>query len=304
METFKLKISLGDAQIELEGNESTVQTIFQELRDKGLGALQPAIKTEKLASSNNNLAIENPQSSMTSVPYDDHPTFINEIPTLENIILKGGPQKEAEWILLYAFYCSNQGSSLFTRDDLRSQYDKTSRLTETRSKNFATNIKSLVSSGYISAVNTNDFRMETVGLSKAKAILLGSSPNTGNKPKGKTTTSKKTLITYKIIDLNLSESERQSFKAFWNSHNHTASIDKAVVIAFWLKNEKGIVDFSADHFFTMLRTIEETRSINLLAALKNAKNRKSYFITGSKKGTFAIHHIGEDHIKSLEQKGE
>lgn len=304
METFKLKISLGDAQIELEGNENMVQTIFQELRDKGLGALQPAIKTEKPAPSNNNLAAENPQSGAAPAPEDDNPPLTNEIPTLENVVLKGGPQKEAEWILLYAFYCSNQGSSFFTRDDLRSQYDKTNRLTAARSKNFATNIKSLVSSGYISAVNTNDFRIETVGLSKAKAILLGPSPSTGDKPKSKSTTGKKTPVTYKMIDLNLSESERQSFKAFWDSHNHTTPIDKAVVVAFWLKKEKGIVDFSADHFFTMLRTIEETININLVAAIANAKSRKSYFITGSKKGTFAIHHIGEDHIKSLEQKGE
>lgn len=303
MEVFRLKVSLGDAQVELEGNENMVQTIFQELRDKGLGALQPKTKLSNSVPNNNFMSgniptIEDPISETDDLQH------ISEIPTLENIVLKGGPKKETEWILVYAYYCSNQGASLFTRDDLRLQYDKTNRMTEARSKNFASNIKSLVSGGYISAVNGTDFRIESTGLSKATSILQGSAPIAGNKAKGKTTVSKKTPKTYNMVELNLSESERKSFRAFWDSHSHTAPIDKAVIVAFWLKLEKNITDFSADLFFTMLRTIEEVVNFDLLAAISNAKNRKSYFITGTKKGTFALHHIGEDHVRLLEQKGE
>lgn len=303
MEVFRLKVSLGDAQIELEGNENMVQTIFQELRDKGLGALQPKTKLNNSVPNNNFAPGNIPTSEDATSETDDlQPTA--EISTLENVVLKGGPKKETEWMLVYAFYCSNQGSSLFTRDDLRLQYDKTNRMTEARSKNFAANIKSLVSSGYISAVNGTDFRIESTGLSKATSILQGPSPISGDKTNGKSIVSKKAPKTYNMIELNLSESERKSFKAFWDSHNHTAPIDKAVVVAFWLKREKNITDFSADLFFTMLRTIEEVVNIDLLSAISNAKNRKSYFITGTKKGTFTLHHIGEDHVKLLEQKGD
>ena len=54
----------------------------------------------------------------------------------------------------------------------------------------------------------------------------------------------------------------------------------------------------------MNRFFLEVVNFDLLAAISNAKNRKSYFITGTKKGTFALHHIGEDHVRLLEQKGE
>ena len=39
MDIFKLRVTVGDAQIELEGNGELVHTIFQELRDNGLGKL-------------------------------------------------------------------------------------------------------------------------------------------------------------------------------------------------------------------------------------------------------------------------
>ena len=50
----------------------------------------------------------------------------------------------------------------------------------------------------------------------------------------------------------------------------------------------------------MLRTIEESASFDLLSAIKNAKKDKSYFILGSVKGSYALTHIGEDHVKLLE----
>lgn len=304
METFKLKVSLGDAQIELEGNENMVQTIFQELRDQGLGALQPVIKMDKPASSNNNPAASNIPSRATPAPDDANSPPAVELPTLENVVLKGGPKTEVEWLLIYALYCSNQGSSFFTRDDLRAKYDETNRFTDARGKNFASNIKSVVSNGYISAVNANDFRIESTGILKAKSILQGTTTGKGDKPKGKTTSSKKAPASYKLLELGLTESERQSFKNFWNSHNHTSHIDKAIIAAHWLKKEKNVNDFSADLLFTMLRIAEEKVSFDLLSAIKNAKNQKSCFITGTESNTYAINHIGEDRVKSLEQKGE
>ena len=304
METFKLKFSLGDAQIELEGNENMVQTIFQELRDKGLGALHPVIKTDKPASSNNNPAAGNIPSGAAPAPddADSPPTF--KLSTLENIVLKGGPKTEVEWLLIYALYCSNQGASFFTREDLRSKYDETNRFTETRGKNFASNIKSLVSNGYISAINSNDFRIEPTGILKAKSILQGTTPSKGDKPKGKTTSSKKAPASYNLLELNLSEDNRQVFKTFWDSHNHTSPIDKAVLVAYWLKTEKSINDFSVNHLFTMLRTIGEAANFDLASSISNAKKQKSFFVAGTKRGTYAINHIGEDRVKSLEQKGE
>lgn len=59
------------------------------------------------------------------------------------------------------------------------------------------------------------------------------------------------------------------FKEFWNAHKHTFNMDKAVLTAYWLKIKKNIEDFTPDHLFTMLRTIEEGASFDLLPAISN-----------------------------------
>lgn len=102
------------------------------------------------------------------------------------------------------------------------------------------------------------------------------------------------------MELDLSKEQRDSFKEFWIKHNHSANMDKALLAAYWLKNEKNVEDFTADYLFTMLRTIEENTSFNLAAAIRNAKNRKNYFILDSTSGAYKLHHIGEDHVKVLE----
>lgn len=134
---------------------------------------------------------------------------------------------------------------------------------------------------------------------KAKSILQGTSPNKVDKPKSKNAPSKRAPASYKLLELGLSENDRETFKNYNNEHNHTAHIDKAVLAVYWLKKEKSIDVFSADHLFTMLRTIEEPVSFDLASSIKNAKNQKNYFIAGAESGIYSIHHIGEDHVKSL-----
>ena len=302
METFKLKVTYGDAQIELEGKEDMVHTILRELCNNGLGVLQTPVKKDEPALCDSNSPLGKLQSETDPTPETVSSPSTDELPTLETVVLKGGPKTEIEWLLLYAFYCSNSGASLFTRDNLRSKYEETNRFTLARGKNFAVNIKSLVSNGYISAVNANDFRIELGGQLKAKEILQNTSLGKGDKTKSKNTQSKKAPASYKLLELGLSEGDRQSFKKYYNEHNHTSNIDKAVLGAYWLKKEKSIDVFSADHLFTLLRTIEEPTSFDLAASIKNAKNLKTYFIAGTESGIYSIHHIGEDHIKKLKQK--
>lgn len=42
---FKLKVCIGDANVELEGNGDLVHTIFVELRENGLGKLSDTSQT-------------------------------------------------------------------------------------------------------------------------------------------------------------------------------------------------------------------------------------------------------------------
>ncbi len=211
--------------------------------------------------------------------------------------MAGGPRTESEWILIYAFYISEKGTKFFSRDDLRQCYKDTNRYTATRSKNFSSNVKILISEKLISAVNQTDFRIERKGLEQALGIICGEIENKGAKvTKKKASKSKSsTTETYSLVELDLSQDERNMLTEFYTTHAPTNNQDKTVVIAKWLKDAKGIDEINKDIVFTVLRTLGESTSFNINQTLLNAKNQKSYF-TSSKAGKFKINHIGEDYV--------
>lgn len=299
MSDFKLKMIIGEAQIELEGDGELVHTIFQELKDTGLGKLAPLIQVSSKGTEATSKPPANPLSKETEDALDNSNESLPELPSLQDVVLQGLPQKESDWLLIYAAYASDWGGKSFTREDLRAKYTETKRTTDARSKNFAANLRALSTSHYISAINNTEFRIDQSGIEKAKSIVL--SPPSGKKANGSAgSLPKRSLPTYKPLDLGLSTEEREQFKEFWSQHNHSVNMDKAVLTAYWLKANKEITDFTAAHLFTMLRTIEETVSFDLEGAITNAKNKKNFFVPGEGKGVYTLYHIGEDHVKTLE----
>jgi hypothetical protein len=85
--------------------------------------------------------------------------------------------RENEWLLLYAFYSSDYGTTTFTKEEVWQKY-KNKRLTETRFKNLGTNWKSLFKK-YICTVKENEFKFTSQGLTKAQELLMAAA--TGNK---------------------------------------------------------------------------------------------------------------------------
>lgn len=302
MGDFKLKIAIGNAQIELEDEGELVHTIFQELRETGLGNISPLMSAEHQnlgdGSSNQNSSDELPNEPVESSPINDS-TLGFELPSLNNVVMQGLPQKESEWLLVYALYASNCGRQPFTREDLRTKYVESNRVTSSHNNHFAENLKILASTKYISAINATDFRLEQLGLEKARDILSGSVvAKKASRTKG--SVSKRTLSTYEFLDLGLTAEERTRIKVFWNQHDHSLNINKAVLAAYWLKENKAVVDFTSNHLFTILRTVEESTSFDLFSAITNAKRNKNYFMNGSIPKSYTITHIGEDYIKKLE----
>ncbi|MCN73496.1 hypothetical protein DSO10_03120 [Listeria monocytogenes] len=177
MDIFKMKVIIDNTQIELEGDSSTVYKIFQELKECGLGELSPLAKKNM-----NDITTEDVQTTsiVQEVDLVKEKTIyeeksINEsleLPTLQTVVLQGKPSTEQEWILVYAVYCSQLGTTLFTAEDLRLKYQETNRFSLSKNKNLQTNIKKLVSSGFISAIDNTKFKLENLGLEKAKTIIL------------------------------------------------------------------------------------------------------------------------------------
>ncbi len=300
MSDFKLKITMGNAQIELEGEGELVHTIFQELRESGLGNISPLVSVERHDLHDRNTdqsdSGELPNESVDNVESDSAIGF--ELPSLNNVVMQGFPQKESEWLLIYALYASNCGKTFFSREDLKAKYVETNRVSTSHNNHFLENLKILVSSKYISAISATDFRLEQAGIVKARDILSGSTLDK-KASKTKRAPSKHAPSTYELLDLGLSAEEREQIKNFWVQHDHSSNINKAVLAAYWLKDNKTLVEFTPNHFFTILRTVDESTSFDLPSAITNAKRLKNYFTNGSTKGSYSITHIGEDYIKKL-----
>lgn len=303
MEVSKLNVAVNNVQVTLEGEGEWVYKVFRDLKEHGVGKLAPENTTNQMPAGYNMDSFQEDVVIKGNNNLDDASVISeNNFPSLHNVVLQGTPQTEKDWLLIYAAYCSRQGKNLFTREELRAKYEETNRKTPTREKNFSTNLKTLISNNYISAVNENDFRIELTGLEKASSIL--STPVSTNKTKKskvkKTPAKKKTSVNYNLIDLELSEEERGLFRGFWDNHKYNSHMDKVVLISYWLMQEKEIKEFTPDYIFTMLRTINESITFNILAALNNGTHSKNYFSYNTESKVYNLTYVGEDRVKALE----
>ena len=153
---FKIKVSTGELVVELEGDPDIVIRQFEQIKEHGLGKISPLtpppIQTN--ASFNSTVALQKDQ-------YD----------SLSNVVRKGLPGSEVEWVILYGFYTTNFGKNRFNREDILSRYEETNRATISRKSNLTNNIKTAINNNWIMAINDTDFIMTEEGIRMSKKIL-------------------------------------------------------------------------------------------------------------------------------------
>ena len=139
MSELKIKVTWNGMTVELEGEAENVKEIFNSLKDSGMGRMDECDrKVVSMHTDNMKEKIENENiMRINEDGYEEQDQI--EIPSLSNVVLVGGPRTESEWILVYAFYKSEQGTQFFSRDDLRQCYRETNRYTDIRNKNFSKN---------------------------------------------------------------------------------------------------------------------------------------------------------------------
>lgn len=296
---FKLKVSVGNANVELEGDGELVHTIFTELREQGLGQLSPQNDCVSAFDNNQNTTelpneieeiVNSPQKTMNAN------TFIK--PNIKDVVIKDLPDSEAEWLLVYALYVSDEGANTFTADDLRQMYKESNRMTQARSKNFSANFKKSVASDWFTAVNDTDYTLTTKGKSIALDILQRDpsvSKTYSKKPK-----QSHTKMEYQMIELGLSQDERKEMKEYFSSFIKLNNMEKTLVLSFWLAKNKQITEVNENIIFTALRTIGQPTSFDIGSSLRNGKHKCNYFSSSENPGQYKIHHIGEDHVTELE----
>lgn len=171
MSEFKLRVSIGSANIELEGESELVNKFFGEIRENGLGKLAEfhiaPIQHNESTEITSNQDIANQLQYTNAVV--ENPSF--NYPTLKDIVLSNKIKKETNWILIYTLYATDFGTKAVPKKEISSMYKSTNRYTPTRSKNFAANIKKLVTDKLISAINDNDFIITDKGKEEANKLL-------------------------------------------------------------------------------------------------------------------------------------
>ncbi len=298
-DVFKLKVCIGNANIELEGEGNLVHTIFSELREDGLGKLSDSVPAELKndvpdKGIDNNIPCEK-NSAETKEPQIKE---ASKLPQINTIVIKNLPKTEAEWIVVYALYVSEQGAKIFNKEDLCQLYQESGRLDESRNKNFSTNLKKAIAADWFTIVNDNTYSLSEAGKKIAYEIIQRPASSDGGKKAKKSPSSSKT--TYTIADLGLDEEQRQELKQYLLSFKDINNMEQVVLIAYKL-TQYGITEFNGDIVFTALRIADLPISFDLRAALKNAKNQKNYFISGNETGMYKLYHLGEDHAKELEK---
>ncbi len=303
-EIFKLKVNIGNACVELEGEASFVHKILTELREEGLGKLSSQECLASDVNENQKLATNFNHSNSENEDVDKTMPIIGQRqskPNIKDIVIKNLPKTEVEWILIYALYVSNDGEKTFTAEDLRQMYRDTNRMTETRNKNFSTNIRKAVTADWFVAINDNDYALSENGKTSAFQILERTSSGIG-KSKTKKSNQSHAKAAYQMLELGLEQNEREDVKKYFNSFEKINNMEKALVISYWLKKNKNIEEVNEHYIFTILRIVGQNTSFDIKAALRNGKNQCNYFIAGEKAGFYKTHHIGEDHIVELENE--
>lgn len=87
-------------------------------------------------------------------------------------------------------------------------------------------------------------------------------------------------------------------REFCNSFkDELTDLDKAVIIATWLKEHRGIDGMNASHFYTCCRFMDWSPPTDLTTPMRNLKHSKK--MDSSERGVYHLTILGEKHLREL-----
>lgn len=282
MGNLRIKLKYKSFEIELEGDQETVQSEFKDIKENGLGNIVMGVDM----SETNYLVEQNKEypkqiAQVETIDYSD-----SNIPSLKDVLMRQLPSSEREWILVYAYYGTEFGNKPFSSKTILEAYESTKRKTTSRHANMSQNIKALFNKGYFSALNDDEFILTSDGKHQANEIITRthSIPVKQNKPKAKSSTSKESsnkkskssTSKFEVLkDLNLRPSDKTSLIDYINNFDVKSNGDRIIVIINYLKEILKIDKVTIDHIYTAFFVLKCRIPPSFYQVVVNTKNRNN-----------------------------
>ena len=306
MSEFTLKIQVGDASIDIQGETDAVKDLFREIRDNGLGSisiLKRQVNVTQLPQDINYFNNSTPQITDTvetvNVCEEDEVPDEYKYPHIHEVAAKKLPENEEEWVLIYAFYASGFAKNTVSKDEIKAYYRESNRVNGQRYKDFDGNIKKLVQTNMLKVVSSDVFKISDSCKIKAVEIL-----NREAKPvKVVSNGNSKKVILPKFCELNISETDKDTIKDTYKKINPKTNMDKIFLVTYLAKQLCNIDEVDTDSIFTLLDIVVEKKDIAIESTIKNMKNRNYNLLQdGSTKGKYILSSKSERYFREL--KGE
>ena len=295
MTDFKLKIVLGGAAIELEGEGQLVKEILEDLKETGLGNLAKTVPVSKQEPKAQECDINN----ISTDEEENTEQSETEFPNIKDLIISGNLHNDQEKILIFAYYLSNYGQDAVSEDEIRNKFKEMNLWTNSACGNFKTNIKKLIGDKkYLSSYGNTSYTVTMHGQEQAKAIILGQGQSSKKTKSKNNKTTKNPITKYEFIDLNLSTEDKKNLVDLFINKENLKATEKVTLASYWYKKQKNEKVINKDSIYSILKNANISTSFNIQGALINAKTRNNYFYPSNNNGEYEISHIGEEYVEN------
>lgn len=101
-----------------------------------------------------------------------------------------------------------------------------------------------------------------------------------------------------ILELDLTSGDVPLAK-FLNNHPLESINKKYLFVAYWLKNQRQILEVTSDHIHTCYRHMGWQTPKDAAQPLRDGKSKLDWFSNGEARGSYRINHVGENQVLKI-----
>lgn len=288
MKELKIKIRLGQFEVELEGDPNDVKYTLNDLKENGFGNMlgNSIISNQAIVIS------EDKETKQLSDSLSEARTMIDS-PLLKDIVIRQLPKTEVEWIVLYAFYINGEKDS-FSKEDIQEKYKESDRWSRSNTANFSKNFNQAYRNGYFTVLNDTDFLLTNSGNDLAIEIIsrtesaqrnkrqarkskgVGESKKSSKKIPSKNGSSAELKV---IGELNLKPKDKVSLADFIEQYNHKSNLDKNLLFINYLSDVIKENNITYNHVFSCYRWLEIKFPDAFVQSIRDIKTKKGWLLS-------------------------